>query len=114
MLVSHAVQAIADTIGASRRAILPHQQARIELLRLMPTYAEARDLGAWEAAYKDVSSPESDTAFDLLLDAVFEFGEYNLYCAFDHTGTKQLYLRLARQLRDAGIDCPIADEFTAI
>lgn len=112
MLISTTVQMIAEAIAASRLTLSASQQARINVLRSLPSYTEAKDLGAWDEAYGQPPSSEPNTTLDLLLDEVFEFGRYNLYCAFDSRGTKRVYLQLARQLRQIGVDCPIADEFT--
>ena len=111
MCVSITVQAIAEAIAASHAALTPSQQARVDVLRLMPPSTEIRDLGAWEAVYGEPPSSEPDTPLDILLDEVFEFGRYNLYCKFDPVGTKRIYAGLAEQLRRAGVPCPTIGDF---
>lgn len=112
MRISTTVQTIAEALDASSTALSPSQQTRIGLLRLMPAYAEVRDLGAWEQAYQGVPTSDAETDFGHLLDAVFEFGGYNLYCAFDLAGTRGLYACLSERLCRAGINHPAPDEFT--
>ena len=112
MRVSTTVQTIAEAIAASLPGMTPPQQARVEMLRLMPSYTEIKDLGAWEAVYGEPPSSEPDTPLDLLLDKVFEFGRYNLYRKFDPVGTKRVYTKLFEQLRHAGVACPAVGDFT--
>ena len=112
MRVCPTIQAIAEAIIATRQELSPEQKARVEMLRLMPHYAEAKDLGTWEWTYKESSPLGTDAELDGLIDAVFGFGEHNLYCAFDPTGTNRLYYNLSSQLRRMGIAYPEHGEFT--
>ncbi len=109
MRISTTVRTIAEAIAARMPTMSPSQQARVYVLCSMPTYT---DLGAWEEAYGQPPSDEPETPLDLLLDSVFEFGRYNMYCRFDPAGTKRVYSELFEQLHRAGIDCPEVGDFT--
>lgn len=82
----------------------PNVQLSIEILSLMPLYAEARELGAWEQAYQAISSQEHNQSnVEMLLDAIFEFGRFNLYGAFRKEATNQEYRILVSKLEQHGI-----------
>jgi hypothetical protein len=78
----------------------PGQQLTAILLVAMPQYAAAGDLAAWENAVGHVLPQTPNGITDELLDAIYEFGRFNLYARFDPPGT-------AREL------AALIDKFTA-
>ena len=76
------VKEFAEAVGHVKQPREPQHRLAIELLRLMPLYAELRCLDCWESAFPhSIDSKEGE--IDKLLNEIFEFGGGNLYCAFD-------------------------------
>jgi hypothetical protein len=76
----------------------------IELLRLMPLYAKVGDLSAWEAAFQNaLQTVDTTKEVGKLLLAIFEFGRYNLYGAFNVEDTSRELSSLVDLLTRSGV-----------
>ena len=101
-------------LAASGRVMTPPQKLLAYLLRAMPLYAEAARLDLWEGACMDVAPLNEGDQSPLgnLLDAVFTLGRYNLYAAFDASGTRGEFAEVVRQFTDAGIPVPATPDLS--
>jgi hypothetical protein len=114
MGVCQAVAALADALAASGRVLTPQQELLAYLLRAMPLYSEVRRLDAWESACLDVPrlNEGDQSPVGRLLDAVFALGRYNLYAAFDESGTRGEFSDVARQFAEASIPVPAVPDLS--
>jgi hypothetical protein len=108
MGVCAVVKQFAEAVAHTKQ---PHQwrhKLLIEILKLMPLYAKIKHLGAWEYAFQQVSSQVSNketlnTEIGELLLAIYEFGRFNLYAAFDQEGTDRELAALVDLLQRGGV-----------
>jgi hypothetical protein len=73
----------------------------------MPLYRDISDLSPWESAFQGAlegREDESETG-RLLLD-VFEFGRFNMYRAFNASGTAREFAALCETLSRSGVAAP--------
>lgn len=87
------VKALAEALRDAREPQDPKQQLIIEILRLMPMYLAIRDLSQWEAALQGVGMskgvPNVHDEVDQAIDAINDFGGYNLYSLFQPDKTER-------------------------
>src|SRR5438105_14382386 len=109
MGVCDVVAQLADAISASKNPLTARQALLVHLLRAMPMYRDIRRLDCWEAAILNAHAIADDepSGTARLLQAIFEFGPYNLYAAFDESGTRGEFSGLGRELAAAGISPPL-------
>lgn len=86
------VRELAAAVEKSKSVVLPKHCVQIDLLRRMQQFADARDLGDWEARFQStVGECEDQSEVGLLIWEIFEFGRFNLYGAFRPLETNHEY-----------------------
>lgn len=86
------VKDLAEAIEKTKPVLLSNHGLQIDLLRQMQQYADAKDLGEWEARFQRTVDDEDDqTEVGSLLVALFEFARFNLYGAFRQVETNHEY-----------------------
>ena len=104
MGVTNTVKDLAEAVSLSKRFQDPRHKLQVEILQAMPQYAQIRDLGAWEAAFqKTLPEPDDLSEISLLLYAIFEFGQFNLYGKFQPVETIHQYALLREHLTKHGV-----------
>ena len=110
MGVCKTVALLAKTVETIKLPINSRHKLLIQLLKLIPLYKEIRALDEWETACQGVLEDQDDTSeIGSLLWEVFEFGRYNLYAAFDATGTAACYNNLVKHFENHNIKIPMWD-----
>ena len=80
--------------------------ALTQVLETMPDWYGKRRLDSWEEAVQWATWPvpaDNNKTLCELLEGVFEFGAYNLYCKFDADGTRREYDKLVALLASHGL-----------
>jgi hypothetical protein len=112
MGVCEVVAALAEAVEEARRPLHPRHALMVHVLRSASVYRDAGRMDAWEGAYQDAGGHVESESVDELLDAIFELGRHNLYCAFDEVGTWGDYRELVRQFKEAGVPTPENPDFS--
>ncbi len=100
------VVALADALAKAKSPLQARQRLLVEILRLMPLYAEGiANLSAWESAFQDAHPERPDESeVGELLEKIFEFARYNMYTVFDAAKTYEYYVLLSADLMQAGVE----------
>lgn len=102
------VEALAEAVAHAKQPSEPRHRLGVEILRLMPLYGAAGDLGAWVDSFHRVMTvePEEESDIGRLLWGVFALGESNMYAAVDVPQTAAEFRDLAEEFRRCGVAPP--------
>ena len=115
MKVSIIVRELAEAIIAAREVSSARHRLLLELLRLLPLYAEVGNLFSWDKAYDGAESKERDTSeTGRLIAALYNFATVTFYGAFQADVQMSEYESICKTLQSAGITCPVVDTFVGI
>jgi len=104
MGVTATVKALAETVAHAKGVVLPRHHLSVELLRLMPLYAEIDDLTSWDEAYRGVlTEADDDSEVGKLLNRIFDFACTCFYGAFDAAAYLRDYEQLSEVFHASGI-----------
>lgn len=106
------VGSLADAVAATQDDRSGWQNLLLHILRSAPIYRDADRLDVWDEAFRYARGEAEPSPFVELIDAIHDLGSYNLYGAFDASGTQQEYDRLVQRFRAAGIPTPVAPDLS--
>ena len=107
------IAALADAVGITFENRSAWDDLLIHILRSAPVYRDAGRLDAWDEAYRHARGGlDHSTSIIELLDLIAELGTYNMYGAFDVTGTKVEYDRVVSALAGQGVRIPTVPAIT--
>jgi len=104
MGICRIVSDAAGAIAAAKPEAVSSYRQQLAILRDMPAYADARDLGTWERAFmSSVDERILEAEVGELLWSVFEFGRFNLYSRIREAETAAELEHLLARLHEHGI-----------
>jgi hypothetical protein len=107
------VGSLADAVAATHHHRSGWHNLLIHILRAAPIYRDAGRLDAWDEAFRYArGDAEATSPIVELLDAVSDLGSFNMYGAFDVSGTQQEFIRLVRRFEAAGVPTPTISEIS--
>lgn len=112
MGVCEVVATLADAVAVAHRPLHRRHDLMVHVLRSAPVYREAARLDAWEAAYQDAAREREASPVDDLLEAIYEFGRYNMYGQFDGLRTREQFARLRHRFATQGILTPVSPDLS--
>ncbi len=112
MGVCEFVGSLADAVAATQGGISGWHNLLLHILRSAPIYRDAGRLDAWDEAFRHARGAAESSHLLELIDAIFDLGSYNMFGAFDTSGTQQEYERLVQKFQAAGILVPNTPVFS--
>jgi hypothetical protein len=106
------VSSLAEAVVATQSNRSGWHNLLLHILRAAPIYRDAGRLDAWDEAFRYARGKADSSHLVEFIDAIHDFGTYNMYGAFDAPGTRQEYERLVQKFRAAGISTPEAADLS--
>jgi hypothetical protein len=96
MPIAETVVTLANCVLRARSPLSDWERSLYDVLLQMPRFRDRREVDLWEHQFREtwrmgadsVENPDGYFATSHLLGEIFELGCYNLYTAFDASGTR--------------------------